>query len=194
MKYLANLIKKHGAVRIYSKRFVTDDKIKKIVEAGIWASSIHGFQPWEFVAVKNTKIISKIAKYVLDKSDNVGRGANFLLKSTARTIAAAPLILLVFNNQKFYKFTKKYFKMSKKYFKIADIAEKEAVGAAIQNMLLMADALGIGNCWTITPMFCEYEIKQLVNNNNNLLAILTFGYSKDNVKRSRRTANYSIIK
>jgi len=185
MKYLLDLIKNHAALRIYSKRTISDGKIKKIIEAGIWSSSIHGFQPWEFVA---------LAKYVLRASESVGRGANFLLKSTAKTIENAPLIILIFNNQKFSTFSRKYFIMDKKYFNIADVSEKEAIGAAIQNMLLMADTLGVGNCWTITPLFCEDEIKRLVNNNNQLLAILTFGYAKDSIKRSRRTAKYAIIK
>jgi len=194
MKYLLDLIKNHAALRIYSKRTISDGKIKKIIEAGIWSSSIHGFQPWEFVALKNKKKIGIIAKYVLRASESVGRGANFLLKSTAKTIENAPLIILIFNNQKFSTFSRKYFIMDKKYFNIADVSEKEAIGAAIQNMLLMADTLGVGNCWTITPLFCEDEIKRLVNNNNQLLAILTFGYAKDSIKRSRRTAKYAIIK
>ena len=51
---LLGLIKSRRSIRIYEKRDVEDDAVKKVVEAGLWAPSSCNRQAWKFlVAHKN---------------------------------------------------------------------------------------------------------------------------------------------
>ncbi|AGK62009.1 Nitroreductase [Archaeoglobus sulfaticallidus PM70-1] len=54
------VILKRRSIRKFRDQEVEEDKIRKIVEAGIWAPSAGNMQPWVFVVVRNKKNIEKI--------------------------------------------------------------------------------------------------------------------------------------
>ena len=53
-------ILKRRSIRKFKDTPVEDDKIKKILEAAIWAPSAGNMQPWVFIAVRNRKSVEKI--------------------------------------------------------------------------------------------------------------------------------------
>lgn len=184
------LIKNRCTVRKYKDLPIPREIIDKIIEAGRWGPSVHGFQPWRFAVVTNASLIKKISSTLLEKAEELKSVINRFLSSTAATIDNAPLIILVYNQNIFkeisYKF---YYKIGdKKYLKISELSEIQAISAAIQNMILVADSLGIGSCWNTIPLFCEREINKIVGNKEQLVAILTMGYSAEKGKRSQRKA------
>ncbi len=180
---ILHLIKKHKTIRKYANKQVPEIIVNKIIEAGIWGPSIHGFHPGEFVAVNKKSLIKKISATLLNESKFLNVGADVLLRSTAQTVANSRLIIFVYNNGCFRKFAKKF---SDKYLKVAEISEVEALSACIQNMLLTAESLGIGSCWTITPLFCKEKIANILKINLKMMALLTFGYPAEEGKRSER--------
>jgi nitroreductase len=50
-------------VHKFKEEEVREDKMRKILEAGLQASSAFNMQPWEFVVVKDQDLIKKLAQY-----------------------------------------------------------------------------------------------------------------------------------
>ena len=53
-------------VHKYRDEDVPKDKLKKILEAGLLASSAHNAQPWEFIMVTDKALVEKIVQYKYD--------------------------------------------------------------------------------------------------------------------------------
>jgi len=65
---ILELIKRRRSIRKYRKRNISNKKLRKIIEAGRWAPSIHGFQPWKFLVIRESSLIEKISKILINKS------------------------------------------------------------------------------------------------------------------------------
>lgn len=188
---ILELIKKRTTIRKYKKKRIPITIINSIIEAGIWSSSLHGFQPWKFVVISNKKLIKSLSLILLNKSRRIGTGANIILHSSANTIANAKVLIIIYNSGEFVKLVNKFNGL---YAQVAKIAELSAISAAIQNMILMADNLGISSCWLSAPLFCKKEVNKLFNTSDELVAVLTLGYSAEKSKRSRRKPLFQTVK
>ncbi|MDD6057744.1 MAG: nitroreductase family protein, partial [Clostridiales bacterium] len=73
----------------------------------------------------------------------------------------------------------------------------QSVSAAIENMLLMAYAKGIGSCWLTAPLDTGADAifkERYAPDKGNMVALLTFGYpEKEGRMTRRRTGRYTII-
>ena len=183
---MLEFIKNRKTIRKYRKRMVSLKVQSSVLEAGVWASSVHGFQPWRFVATTNRRTIKTVSNILKKKADTIGKGINTLLRLTATTIEGSPFIVFVYNTGTFTNIAYRFFKIDKKYAAVAKLTETQAVAGAIQNMLLEAESLGLGSCWTATPIFSQKEINALLDEEGELLGILTFGYPAEEGKRSPR--------
>jgi nitroreductase len=183
---ILELIKKRTTIRKYRNKMVPIKTVKKIIAAGIWSSAIHRFQPWKFIVISNKILKRKISNSLLQKSRVIGDGPDKLLFLTSNTIANAPQIILVYNQQDFRNIAFKLFKIKKSYIGIAEHTEIQAISGAIQNMILVASKSGIASCWNTMPLFCEKEINKLLKTNDRLVAILTLGYPAEEGGRSAR--------
>jgi len=179
------LIKKRCAIRKYEKKQVSKKFWIKFIEAGRWASSIHGFQPWKFLIIRDRSLIEKISKILINKSKKISIGARVLLSSSAETVKEGRVLIAIFNTEEFTKLTERF---RKSYKKITKIVEISVISAAIQNMILVAESLGIGSCWLDTPLFCEKEINKLLGvKNEKFSSYFNFGgYPAEKGKRSKR--------
>lgn len=178
---ILELIRKRQTIRKYKDKPIPKNILNKVVEAGRWASSLHGFQPWKFIITKDEKLISNIADIASKKSKKLYIGYSIMLRSTAETLGKAKVLIIAYNTG---IVKKKMNKMGGLYRRCAEMSEIEAISAALQNMILVAKSLGIGACWTVFPIFCEQQINKLFGESSKLVAILTLGYPNE---KSRRT-------
>jgi len=187
---ILTLIKKRASIRKYKPKKIPCKKIKLIIEAGIWGPSIHHFQPWKFIVVEKKYIINKIAKIVLKKFKKINV-PSFIFYPTITVLTNAQLMICVYNTKKLTKYLKKYNKI---YFKKVGLVEISAISASIQNMILTAESLGIGSCWLDMPLLCSKEINNLLNMEEELAAVITFGYPNQKGIRSHRSPIYETVK
>ncbi|MCP4649062.1 MAG: hypothetical protein GY853_03115 [PVC group bacterium] len=181
------MIKNRAVTRRYEDKSVPVEIVEKIIDSGVWSSSIHGFQPWKFMVINGKDKIKKISEIVSDvpvdiAGDSMGKLVNF----SARVIADAPLLIMVYNTKAFTNAAGKFFKINREYIEIAQMTEIEGISGAIQNMIMMAESLGVGSCWLTTPLFCESKINDFLNITDRLVAVITFGYSMQKEVRSPR--------
>ena len=188
---ILELIKNKKAVRKYKNKSVPKKIINKIIEAGVWGPSILGRQPWLFVIIKNKEIKQKICDLLIKRADTIGVGGNILLRAASRVIDKSKFTIAVYSTGEVVKMASKFKRIHEKN---AMLAEPEAIGATIQNMLLVAESEGVGSCWFDMPLVCERYISNLLGVKNKLLAFLTFGYPKEKTKRAKRKSQLEMIK
>ena len=58
---MIDLLKSRRSIRMYDKREVEQDKIDSILKAGMLAPSSRGLNPWEFIVIKDKKMLHKLS-------------------------------------------------------------------------------------------------------------------------------------
>nr|WP_314668058.1 nitroreductase family protein [uncultured Porphyromonas sp.] len=117
-----NNILKRTSVRSYLDKSIEDDKIEKLLRAGMAAPTAVNKQPWHFVVVTDKSLLQKLAK------------AN----PYAEMVARAPLAIVVCGDMT------KALDGNAREFWVQDCS------AASENILLAATGLGLGSVWTGT--------------------------------------------
>jgi nitroreductase len=71
----------------------------------------------------------------------------------------------------------------------------QSIGAAIQNMLLMAYDLGLDGGWMCAPLFCPEVVCAALELDTRLIpqALITIGYAAADPKRRERLPLQSLI-
>ena len=143
-------IRKRRSVRSFADAEIARDKIDAILEAGISAPSGKNGQPWRFYVVQRNKE---------------------LLRRIARQtiyqawVSEADCLILVFLDRE------------KSYHEIKDA---QAIGACMENMLLVAEESGIGACWNGEILRNAEEVGRMcsLTDRYQLMALLVLGYEK----------------
>lgn len=117
-----NNILERTSVRSYLDKSIEDDKIEKLLRAGMAAPTAVNKQPWHFVVVTDKSLLQKLAK------------AN----PYAEMVARAPLAIVVCGDMT------KALDGNAREFWVQDCS------AASENILLAATGLGLGAVWTGT--------------------------------------------
>ena len=129
---LDDCIKGRRSVRAYKKEPIPKDQIETILEAGIWAASGMGRQPWRFIIVENKELI----KFVSDETKKAVREALPAIASRFETdediiCYNAPVLIFI---------------CTEIDSTFGHINLRDSVLAA-QNMFLKAHEMGLGACY-----------------------------------------------
>ena len=151
------------SVRSFKKRKVGIGLLDKVVDAGRWAPSPHDTQPWAFVIINSRSAKMRLARALADAysrhmrrvSDE--RAAEKVKKAYERTTAAPALILLCLDSSQLRP------QPSRKRRLGEWIMATQSVAAAAENMLIAANALGLGACWRGAPLFCAGAVRKALN-------------------------------
>lgn len=134
-----DMIKNRRSVRRWSHERLADQEIKSLIDAARWAPSSCNRQTWHFMLVDDSDLISRIA-------ESTGGGYPFLVN--------APLLIVVLVDVRGYRLPDERFTMY------------QDAAAAIQNILIMAQYMGLGACWfsytSHSNIKKEKEIRQLL--------------------------------
>lgn len=163
-------IKTRRSIRRYKTDPISDDKVKMVLEAAHWAPSAANLQPWEFIIIKDQVTREKIQELVEENriitiNTKEDPWKTRFSKYSTEWISEAPVHIVVCANPAmtaphvFGRETYKY-----------------ATGAAIQNLMLAAHALGLGTCWL--SMFNKRKLKTLLKipKKIDVIAVITIGY------------------
>ena len=164
------VIRGRRSVRKFKPDPVSDEHLNLILDAAAWAPSAHNQQPWELVVTRDQ-----------GKKKALAEGHRF-----ARFLPEADVAIVVCSSLKMKKSGKEA-QPAVEYFEVQDTA------AAIQNMLLAAQALGLGTCWV--GDFYDEEVRQIfkIPEEYGVMAVIALGVpaetAEDGPKR-RPVAEY----
>lgn len=192
---LDDVIKERISCRSYAQGELTELQLRKILTAACHAPSPKNRQPWRFVVLRkqNKKEFLKIihnsfsnnsTSYLYEQKLNETNTE----KETYRIMKEADSVILVFN-------TYSSVEVLGKEDALFDCANIQAIGAAIQNMILKATELGIGSLW-ICDIFASYQqICDQYCKNGQLIAAIALGYPAETRKlTTRKSLDELIIK
>jgi len=172
MSCLTDNILTRRSIRAYQEKPVNPEDIKTILTAATWAPSGNNLQPWKFAVIINDKaLIKKLSALTIYE----------------HWVQTAPCLIAVFLDPE-----------SSEGLAIPKLHMKhvQSIGAAIQNMLLVANDLGLGTCWIGEILKNEETLKTIleVPLNLELMAVISVGYPGNTIpKGKRKEVDESII-
>lgn len=194
---LATLLQSRRSIRKFLNRPVSPEFIEKILEAARWAPSPHGRQPWRFAVLTSQKLKLRLANEMgstwqqnLQMDGQSAEVVNIRLEKSRQRILNAPVIIipcLYLEDLDFYPDERR--QADEKTMAI------QSMGAAIQNMLLMAYDLGLDAGWMCAPLFCPEIVCEALDLDPRLIpqALITVGYAAIDPKRRERLPLSSLI-
>lgn len=194
---LATLLRGRRSVRKYETRSVARELLEQMLEAARWAPSPHGRQPWRFVVLTR----QEPKKVLADRMGETWR-QNLLMdgqatpivntrleKSRQRILCAPALIIPCLYLEDLDRYP------DEKRQADETIMAIQSLGAAIQNMLLMAYDLGLDTGWMCAPLFCPEIVCDALDLDQRLIphALITVGYAAADPQRRERLPLSSLI-
>jgi len=184
-------------VRKFQTRPVPRALIEQILEAARWAPSPHGRQPWRFVVLTRQEVKIHLADRMgdtwqqnLEMDGQDAEVVNIRLEKSRQRILNAPAIIipcLYLEDLDRYPDERRQ----------ADetIMAIQSIGAAIQNMLLMAFDLGLDTGWMCAPLFCPEVVCEALDLDKRLIpqALITVGYAAADPQRRERLPLSSLV-
>lgn len=125
------IIHQRKSVRKYVDKPVSKEQLEKLVRAGMAAPTARNRQPWAFIVITERKTLDKLGKNL--------PYAKMILQTPAAIVAAGDMKLAIEGKGK--------------NFWVQDVS------AAVQNILLAAEAMGLGAVWTgVYPREAQQKI------------------------------------
>jgi nitroreductase len=166
---LFKAIKQRRSVRAYTREDVSEEEVKKLIDAARWAPSAGNIQPWRFVIVRGAEVKRKLAEAALNQT----------------FIEEAPVVIVVCADEA--RSSQGYGNRGATLYCIQDTA------VATQNILLAAYALGLGTCWV--GAFREELVKKTLNAPMNMrpVAIIPIGHAAERPRAPSRRSLEEIV-
>lgn len=181
------------SIRKFQQKEVSLEMINKILDAGRAAPSAKNRQPWKYIVFGNEhkKELLKAMEEGLQREE---KGITDLPKSkhgiadaqnTLRIMREAPIIIVVINTN-----AKSPFLPVDNDERITEICDSLSIGASVQNILLSAQAMGLGALWIANTCFAYKEITAYLNINEQLAGAIAVGYKAESPNpRPRKSLN-----
>lgn len=170
------------SIRKYKQDEVPVDALNQILDAARMAPSGKNKQPWRFVVYggdKKAELLSAMKSGIWRER----RGDSLLPESayglpdavnTLRIMQEAPVVVMVVN-----PYGKSPFSGITADERVTEIIDSLSIGAAIQNMLLKAEELGIGTLWIGNTCFAYPELVDYMQAKGQLIGGVALGYANE---------------
>lgn len=175
MTDVLDIIKRRRSVRKFSPEQIKEYEIEAIIEAGLYAPSGGNGQPWHFLVIQDQNIIdhmSDSAKHLMAQAP-VERVAKAGLAADYHVLHHAPTVIVVSG----LKIAKSPIVLDGDYQSYTPLAD---CSAAIQNMLIAAESIGVASCWVgyIQYFFAQQaEVSKLaIPQEYHPIFAVSFGY------------------
>lgn len=168
-------IEQRRSIRRFEDTPVSDAQIRTILQAATQAPSGKNGQPWRFIVVKE----DKRAEMVRLMRDGIGKlNAQGIdtgsAEWTAKIMEHAPVTVFIFNPYGQAPWLPRSIEQV-----FGDLVNVQSTGAAIQNMLLAAQDMGIGSLW-ICDVFSAYEeLCHWLGEETQMVAAVSFGIAAE---------------
>jgi len=187
------------SVRAYQDRPVPREALEAMVEAARWAPSPHGTQPWRFVVLTRAepkRLLSGAMGEEWRRTLAMDREppevvAARLAKSRERIERAPALVLACL----YLADLDRYPDADRQ--RAEEVMAIQSLGAALQNMLLAAYALGLDTGWMCAPLFCPDTVRAALGLDAALIphALISVGYlAQEPKRRAHRPASELIVR
>lgn len=167
------------SIRKYLPQMPEKSLIDEIIRAGIAAPSAKNRQPWRFVVFTEqakTELLREMEKGLRRELEGEALlpevcGGLADAFHTMQIMHKAPVLILVLNPD-----AGSPFDAQNPTARFAEIADTLSIGAAVENMLLKATALGLGSLWIANTCFAYPELTAYLRTDAQLVCAVSLGY------------------
>ena len=191
---LFDVIAGRTSIRRFKDQPVSDEDIKKILDAGRLAPSANNTQPWSFLVIKDKQTLAQMAQAVREQIDRMipfaedERQAQRLAayKGTYYTFFEnAPVVIAVFSEGYDAASNRLLARMGYSADDIMRLRPNpglQSIAAAVEHMLLAVHALGYGSCWMTGPLVAQEQFEKLLGYGKEkfIAALLPVGVPDEN--------------
>jgi len=163
------------SIRRFKDEPIPDEALEAILSAATQAPSGKNRQPWRFVVVKRDKraemirlMREGIAK-ARSRGDDIGSS-----EWTAKVMEKAAVTVFIFNPYGMHPWLARSIEQQ-----FQDLVNVQSVGAAIQNMALAAQGLGIGSLWICDVFEAYEELRTWMGEEGQMVAAMSLGYADE---------------
>lgn len=165
-------IESRRSIRHFKPDPLSREIVESILDAARLAPSGKNRQPWRFVVVQNherEKMSACLqAGLAFSKQNNIPTGS---AENTFRIMCEAPVTVFIFNPADTNPWSERTIPQ-----RISNIVDTQSIGAAIQNMLLRAQELGVGSLWICDTFSAYNDLCEWLGRDCLLVAAVTLGY------------------
>jgi nitroreductase len=169
---LLRLMERQRAIRLFSDRPVPDDVIEKLLKAATHAPSARNLQPWRFIVIRDSEVRRRLGA-IFDELGQQLYGAGQPERTRWEDV---PVLIAVASEYAFGR------------TESGIAALGASIYPAVQNLLLAAQALGLGTVLTTRWKAREPEVLPLLGlpESMTLHAIMPLGWPVQRHGRNRR--------
>lgn len=194
---IGDLIAQRRSIRRYLPLPVTRELIDSLLHAAVMAPSAHNRQPWRFLVIESQTTKERLARAMgarlrADRSrdgDPVEAIEADVTRSYARLTGAPVLVLISMSMQDMDRYPEERRNQAER------VMATQGTAMAAQNLLLAAQAAGLGACWMCAPLFCPEVVSAALALPADWepQALVTLGYPADQGKPFRRRVPTEVI-
>jgi nitroreductase len=171
------------SIRKFRSDPIPDDILHQILTAGIQAPSGKNRQPWRFIVVQGEKRSEMLrimrAGIAREKANGEDPGSS---EWTANVMEQAPVTVFIFNPEGIHPWLAHSIGQN-----FDDLVNVQSIGAAIQNMLLAAQDLGLGSLWICDVFYAYEDLANWLGEKCQMVAAVSLGYPDESpAARSRK--------
>lgn len=185
------------SVRKFIDEPVPDEIIMKLISMAINAPSPGNQQNWRFIVIKGSKLKQQMATLVKEeiyKFISIAAVNNDDLHAPTRFATwfeEAPVVLAVTTEVYRSKLDQILLAAGFTDSEVDDLRcrpDLQAIGAAVQNILLAAYALDYGTCWLTGPLIARPELEKFldIRHPRSLAALIALGRPRANPPQPKR--------
>ncbi|MBI5501934.1 MAG: nitroreductase family protein [Deltaproteobacteria bacterium] len=165
---LLALLRGRRSVRRFLPEPVSEEDVRRLLEAARWAPSPTNRQPWRFAVVRETERKTRMREAVAEAARTAAASVGGMVEEGMAPYAAmfeafeqAPVVVAVLARRPSRVAARLGAGLSDTE-RAALAGDLPAVGAAIQSLLLAAHALGLGACWMSGPLLAAPDLRAIL--------------------------------
>jgi F420 biosynthesis protein FbiB-like protein len=193
-----DVLESRRSIRKFKSDLVPEDLIEKILAAGVLAPNAGHRQSWRFVVISSSKEIAKLADALNEKFSRdmraVGHSAlkvGIQARKRKKRLCAAPSVIVMFVDTTEVDDYSEENPASGKY-----LMAVQSCALAGGQMLLAADALGLGGLWMGGPIYSPQNVRDALNLPASWISqgMLLIGYADEDPEKKARKPMESVVK
>jgi len=163
----------------------------------MWAPSAHGRQPWRWVVVTQPEAKDRLARAMGARlrADRLAEGdapeaIEAVLARSYGRLTAAPVLVVACSTLAGLEIAP-----GSRQWRAEQAMAMQSVAAAIENLLLAAQAAGLGACWICAPLFCPEAVREALAlpEDWEAQALVTLGFAAETKAPSPRLSMDQVV-
>lgn len=194
---LLPFLKSRRSIRRYTSEAIPREWLMQMLEGAIWSPSAHNRQPWRFVVIETAETKERLALAMGARlredltRDQIAQDIidQDVARSYDRITSAAAIIVVCMTMADMDVYSDDRRNENERVMAI------QSVAMAGQNMLLMAQSLGLGACWMCAPLFVPDVVQQTLALPQDWVAqgMVTMGFPAQTREKNRKPLESSVL-